>query len=231
MDRVEEIKHAIRWLPADDLQGMSDWLRERTDIERESHAIAEPASADALRASSYMTLDEYFKFEEASHRKHEYVNGVIYAMAGASLNHVSVANELLVAFKAHLRGTPCRAFGSDAMLHIRSETDVIMYYPDLMVACNKEDWGSHYVSNPKLIAEVLSPSTEHIDRREKAMNYRHVKSIQEYVLVEQDEYRVSVHRRADNWIPQVYSGREGVVEFRSISLSLPLLQIYMETLQ
>jgi Uma2 family endonuclease len=230
MDRVEEIKHALGWLPDEELNSITDWLRARADNEGASEAVAEPASANALRTPSYVTIDEYFELEEVSQIKHEYINGAVYAMSGASLAHVSVANELLVACKAHLRGGPCRAFGSDAMLRIFSETEDIMYYPDLVVACNKEEWGKNYVRNPKLVVEVLSPSTEHIDRREKATNYRRVTSIEEYILVEQDEYRVTVHRRAENWTPQVYVGREGVVEFRSICLTIPLAQIYVETL-
>jgi Uma2 family endonuclease len=81
-----------------------------------------------------------------------------------------------------------------------------------------------------LVAEVLSPSTEHIDRREKAMTYDRVTSIAEYALLEQDEHKVIVHRRAENWRPRAYTGPQAVVEFRSIGLSVPLAQIYEGTL-
>jgi Uma2 family endonuclease len=231
MDRVEEIKHALKWLRDDELNGVTDWLRERVDSETGSDAVAEPASASALRAPSYMTIDEYFELEEASQFKHEYINGVVYAMSGPTVAHARVTGELFIAFKARLRGGPCEAFATDVMLQIRSDTDEIIYRPDLVVACNREEWGKNYVCNPKLVVEVLSPSTEHIDRREKATTYRAVRSIEEYVLVEQDEYRVTAHRRADNWTPRVYSGGEAVVELPSISLAIPLKQIYAGTLQ
>jgi Uma2 family endonuclease len=117
-----------------------------------------------------------------------------------------------------------------AKLRIRSETDEIVYYPDLVVACNREEWGTNYVCNPKLVVEILSPSTEHIDRREKAMTYRRVDSIEEYVLLEQDEHRIVVHRRAENWKPHMYTGPQAAAEFRCLGLCVPLTQIYDGTL-
>jgi Uma2 family endonuclease len=86
------------------------------------------------------------------------------------------------------------------------------------------------VRNPKLVVEILSPSTKHIDRREKAMTYRRIASVEEYVLVAQDELEVIVQRRAENWRPQSCAAREAMVEFRSIGLSVPLAQIYEGTL-
>ncbi len=177
-----------------------------------------------------MTIDEYMKFEEQSPDRHEYVNGIVHAMNGPSVAHARIAGKLFVAVEAHLRGGPCEAFATDVKLRIRSETDEVVYYPDLIVACNSEEWGEHYVCNPKLVAEILSPSTMHIDRREKAMIYRRVASIEEYVLLEQRKHTVTVHRRSENWRPRVYSGPQSVAEFRSISLSVPLTQIYAGTL-
>jgi Uma2 family endonuclease len=178
----------------------------------------------------FMTIEEYMEFEEHSQFRHEYVNGIVHAMSGPSLAHVRIAGELFVAFKTHLRGSSCEPFATDAKLRIRSETDEIVYYPDIVVACNRDEWGTNYLCNPRLVAEVLSPSTEHIDRREKAMTYRRVTSIAEYALLEQDEHKVIVHRRAENWRPRAYTGPQAVVEFRSIGLSVPLAQIYEGTL-
>jgi Uma2 family endonuclease len=177
-----------------------------------------------------MTVDEYLQFEEQSPLRHEYVNGAIYAMTGASLAHVRITRELVSAFRGHLRGGPCEPFSTDLKLLIRSDTDEIFYYPDVMVACQREHWGPNYVRNPKLVAEILSPSTQHIDRREKAMTYRRIASVEEYVLLAQDDHKVIVHRRAENWRPQSYSGPEATVEFRLIGLSVPLAQIYEGTL-
>ena len=100
----------------------------------------------------------------------------------------------------------------------------------LDVAHFQDEWGKNYIVNPKLVVEVLSPSTQHSDRREKAMSYRRVMSIEEYMLAEQDEHRITVLRRVDGWKPEVYSGPQTIAELRSLSLSLPLAQIYAQTL-
>jgi Uma2 family endonuclease len=171
-----------------------------------------------------------YQLASQSSFRYEYVNGVVHAMCGPTLAHVRITGELFVAFKAHLRGRPCEPFASDAKLLIRSEKDELVYYPDVVIACNREEWGTNYVCNPKLVVEILSASTKHIDRREKAMNYRRVDTIEEYVLLEQVEHRVIVHRRAENWKPHMYTGPQAVAEFRSIDLRMPLAQIYGGTL-
>jgi Uma2 family endonuclease len=177
-----------------------------------------------------MTVDEYLKFEESSAVRHEYVNGSIYAAEDVSVAHARIAQELVIAVRRHLRGTLCEPFSTRLKLLIRTDTDEIVYYPDLMVACQRDDWGTHYVRNPKLVAEILSPSTEDIDRREKAITYRRIASVEEDVLLAQDDHQVIVQRRAENWRPQFYSGPEATVEFRSIGFSVPLAEIYEGTL-
>jgi Uma2 family endonuclease len=180
--------------------------------------------------SAFMTFDEYLEFEESSPVRHEYVNGEIYEMSGASVAHARIAREMVVAVGNHLRGGSCEPFSANLKLLIRSDTDEVIYYPDMMVACQRGDWGPNYVRNPKLVAEIVSPSTQHIDRREKAMTYRRIPSVEEFVLLAQDEHKVIVQRRAEHWRPQSYSGPEATVEFRSIGLSVPLAQIYEGTL-
>jgi Uma2 family endonuclease len=177
-----------------------------------------------------VTVDDYLEFEENSPVRHEYVNGSIYAMSGVSVAHARIARELVMAVGGHLRGGPCEPFSASLKLLIRTDIDEIFYYPDMMIACQRDDWGPNYVRNPKLVAEILSPSTQHIDRREKAMTYRRIASLEEYVLLAQDDHRVVVQRRAENWRPQMYSGPQATVEFRSIGLSVPLAQIYEGTL-
>jgi Uma2 family endonuclease len=226
---LEDIKHALEALPTDERDAIAKWLQELIGARDRSYRVEEPQLAYA-HPQPFMTVDEYMKFEEQSSFRHEYVNGVVHAMSGPSLAHVRITGKLFVAFETHLRGSPCEPFASEAKLRIRSETDEIIYYPDVVVACNRDEWGTNYVCNPKLVVEILSPSTEHIDRREKAMTYRRVVSIEEYVLLEQDEHKVMVHRRAENWKPQVYMGPQAVAEFRCINLSVPLAQIYSGTL-
>jgi Uma2 family endonuclease len=226
---LEDIRHALEALSTDERHVIARWLQELISARDRSYRVEEPQPAYA-HAQPFMTVDEYMKFEEQSSFRHEYVNGVVHAMSGPSLAHVRITGKLFVALETHLRGSPCEPFATDAKLRIRSEADEIIYYPDVVVACNRDEWGTNYVCNPKLVVEILSPSTEHIDRREKAMTYRRVVSIEEYVLLEQDEHKVIVHRRAENWKPQVYMGPQAVAEFRCISLSVPLAQIYAGTL-
>jgi len=225
----DDIRHALKDLSADERDAISKWLQALiTDSDR-SYRVEE-AQPKYVHAQPFMSVDEYMKFEEESSIRHEYVNGVVHVMSGPSVAHVRITGKLFVAFATHLRGNPCEPFVTDIKLWIRSDTDEIIYYPDVVVACNRDEWGTNYVCNPKLVVETLSPSTEHIDRREKAMTYRRVASIEEYVLLEQDEPKVIVYRRAENWKAQVYMGTQAVAEFRSIGLSVPLAQIYEGTL-
>ena len=230
MTTLDEIKHALKQLETDDRHTIAAWLDELIDGRHVSFGVEEPQPAYAPLNSSFMTLEEFLEFAQNSPLRYEYVNGVIHAMTAPAIAHSRIAGELFVAVKAHLRGGRCEVFATAVNLYIRSAGDEIVYIPDLVVACNREEWDKNWLCNPKLVAEILSPSTRHIDQREKAMTYRRVNSIEEYVLLEQSEHQVTVHRRADQWKPQVYSGPDAVVEFRSISLSVPLTQIYAGTL-
>lgn len=230
MDTMTEIQQALERLSLDERVDIADWLQKLIDTQPPGYAIAEPRSSSAAVEPPFMTAEEYLEFEEQSPLRHEYVNGAIYVMSGASVAHARITRELASAFRSHLRGGPCEPFSTDLKLQIRSDTDRIYYYPDVMVACQREDWGPDFVRNPKLVAEVVSPSTKHIDRREKAMTYRRIASVEEYVLLAQDKHEVIVQRRVENWRPQLYCGPEATVEFRSIGLSVPLAQIYEGTL-
>jgi Uma2 family endonuclease len=236
VETLEDIKHALKHLSADERDVIASWLQDQGANADCSYRVEEPPRAYARAepplpaVGELMTLDEYMEFEEQSSFRCEYVNGVVHAMSGPSVAHVRITGELFVALKTHLRGSPCEPFVPDVMLLIRSKTDELVYHPDLVVACNREEWGKNYVCNPKLVIEVLSPSTKHIDRREKAMNYRRVDSVEEYVLLEQDKHQVIVHRRAENWKPHLYMGPQAIAEFRCIELSVPLAEIYGGTL-
>jgi Uma2 family endonuclease len=230
MDTLVQIQHALERLSTAERETIANWLQEFTDAQSPGYPVGEPRSGYAFAQPPFMTVDEYLEFEEKSPLRHEYVNGAIYAMTGASVAHARITGELIIAFRGHLRGGPCEAFSTDLKLLIRSDTDDIFYYPDVMVACQRERWGTNYVRDPKLVAEILSPSTQHIDRREKAMTYRRMASVEEDVLLAQDDQKIIVQRRAQNWRPQLYTGPQAIAEFRSIGLSVPLAQIYEGTL-
>lgn len=230
MDTFAEVKQALERLSTDEREAIASWLQEFEKSLLPGYRVAEPRSSNAVVLPPYMTVDEYLEFEETSPIRHEYVNGAIYAMNGVSVAHARIARELTIAVGGHLRGGPCELFSADLKLMIRSDTDDIFYYPDMMVACDREHWGPNFVPNPKLVAEILSPSTRHIDLREKAMAYRRITSLEEYVVLAQDDHQVTVYRRVEKWRPQSYSGKKATVEFRSIGLSVPLARIYEDTL-
>lgn len=231
MSTISELKQALRSLSAAELESLAYWLEAVVEESRYRTFHVREAEPEHLEEEPVlMSWDEYLVFEECNPYRHEYVNGAVYAMSGASLAHNRIARELVVAFSSHLRGGPCEPFFLEAKLEIRAGNDQIMYYPDVMVSCRPEDRTGQSIRNPKLVVEILSKSTQHIDRREKAMTYQRVESIEEYGLIAQDQPRVIVHRRAQGWRPMLSSGIDAQVDFRSIGLQLPLAQIYEGTL-
>jgi Uma2 family endonuclease len=139
-----------------------------------------------------LSIEEYLKLEESSAVRHEYIAGHIFAMAGSSEAHNVICVNLVALLHAHLSKTGCRVFTND--MRVKIEAANSFYYPDIMVTCEPIDAKSVFKKAPILIAEVLSPSTKHIDRREKLMAYRQLPSLIEYVIVHQDRYRIEVYR-------------------------------------
>lgn len=230
MSSVEEVKRGLKWLSHAEREEISFWLQQYLRQESERDHVREPTPAYAARKPEVMTLEEYFAFEDQSPIRHEYVNGVLYAMTGPSLRHNRISQRLCQAFAERVRGGPCETFISEVKLLLKTAVDHVVYYPDVIVDCRPKDRGDCYVRNPKLVVEVLSPSTRRTDQTEKLLRYQSIESIEEYVLVEQDRHRVTAHRRAERWQPQDYIGEQALAEFRSIGLSLPLRQIYEDLL-
>ena len=175
---------------------------------------------------------DYLRLEETSDIRHEYVAGVIYAMTGATLRHNIIAGNIYSLVRAHLKGSPCRAFMSDAKLRVAKQN--AYYYPDVMVTCeprlNRLTATDTVVEQPLLVVEVLSPTTEGIDRREKRFAYRTLTSLREYVLVNADQVQVEIHRRLSevDWEITLLSAGDPV-ELKSIELATSLGQIYEES--
>jgi Uma2 family endonuclease len=174
---------------------------------------------------NYFSADEYLRWEEQQEEKHEYIDGQVYAMAGASENHVDITTNLTVILSNHLRGRDCKLFPSDMRLNIASKK--IYYYPDLLVTCDERDRFNKKQKNyPCLIIEVLSESTEAKDRGVKFANYQTIQSLQEYVLISQWEQRVEVFRRSEKfWVLQTYTAGESI-ELQSINLQIAIDAIY-----
>lgn len=234
MGTEDEIQQALKHLSAVDRRSFGHWLQELLQeldrAEVRDGIVGEPAAKYAEAELPFMTLEEFFEFENRSEVRHEYIDGGIFAMSGASVAHERIRHRLVMALGNHLRRGPCHVFSSGMQLVVRRESSNICYYPDVMVDCRRDEWAGHFVRNPTLVLEILSPSTQLTDRREKLQNYRLIPSVEEYVLVSQDERKLTIFRRADEWRPQVCTGVEATAEFRSIDLTLPLIDVYDDIL-
>ena len=171
-----------------------------------------------------LSLEAYLEQERSATVKHEYAAGHTYAMAGASERHNGIALNLAAFLHGATRDRPCRAFVSD----MRVAIDQVVYYPDLMVCCETDDSDPWLKRAPCLVIEILSESTERIDRGEKLYNYRRIPTLRAYLLVSQDAMRVEVYRRdgADDWRHEVHEGAEARILLDCPPAELALAQIY-----
>ena len=183
-------------------------------------------SSPALKI--HCTPQEYLALERRSNVKHEFEDGKLYAMAGASRNHGLVAMNLGREISTALRNRPCEAFMSDMRVWV-NETGLYTY-PDLVVACDEpvyQDNQADTLLNPSLIAEILSPSTESYDRGRKFAHYRRLASLREYVLVAQDRVFVEHWRlQGEEWTRSELKRREDLLHLESIGCVIALETIY-----
>lgn len=152
----------------------------------------------------YLDPEAYLIAEQASDIRHEYVGGQLFAMAGAGEAHNRIAGNLFFHIRSVTRGTPCGAFVAD--MKVRVEKHDAFYYPDVVLTCDQDDRESLYKQAPCLIVEVLSPSTEVIDRREKLIAYRTLTSLRYYMLVSQERRQVELYSLGADaiWRHQVF---------------------------
>lgn len=225
MESIDEIKQAICRLPRFERDQIVYWACDLLPMVREPPA----AYAEAVRR--FLSVEEYLALEEKSPVKHEYVAGEVFAMSGVSRRHSLITVSLGREFSNHLQGGPCEVHLEAFKLRLRIDEADAFYYPDVMVACGREGIEDYYLRNPTLVVEVLSPSTELTDRREKALSYRQIATLEEYAFVAQSHPEVTLHRRSEGWKPFVLTSTESVADFRSIGLSLPLSRIYADALR
>jgi len=236
-NHLDPIKSAIQQLSPQDRQKLDAWLVTSSsraadtpvshDLRPLADQVAEPTVAyDTSTEHQRLSVDEYLEFEANSKQRHEYIDGAVYAMAGASEKHELIKGNVFAAIHGHLRGGPCKAYSSDFKVRLQISQRDLFYYPDVMVACSREGVASHYLHFPKLIVEVLSPSTESIDRREKFLNYKQIATVEEYALLGQEAAQITIYRRAQDWVPHIHAGPDGMAAFQCIGLSLTLGQIY-----
>lgn len=174
------------------------------------------------------TFDDYLDVEARSPAvKHEYVRGEILAMAGGSVEHAALSAAIGGLLMAHLRGTPCRAYSSDLRIRVRAAD--IATYADASVVCDpveRDPSSPAHVTNPRVVVEVLSPSTADYDRDEKRLYYQQLPSLQEYVLIAQDRRHVEVwHREGDLFSRTVHVAGE-TAALKSIDFVLDVDELY-----
>ncbi len=173
----------------------------------------------------YITAEEYLGIERQSPIRHEYRRGLVYAMAGGTDNHDRIALNLLSSINLHLRDSNCRFYSGNVKVNYRDE---FYYYPNAFVTCDVRDRDNRYIKRyPKLIAEVLSPSTQAFDAGDKFKDYQQIESLEEYVLISQESQRVECRRRtaANTWETVVYES-EDQVTLKSIGLELSMAELY-----
>jgi Uma2 family endonuclease len=170
---------------------------------------------------------EYLATERDGLVRHEYIDGEVHAMAGASDRHGLIVSALVYALKPHARRNACQLFSSDMKLKLNLSGKIVFYYPDLVLACDADDNDPYYRTAPKLVIEVLSESTERIDRREKLLSYIRIDSLVEYVIVEQARRSVEIYRRRNDWLPDTVE-ETGEVKLDSLDCTLTLDDIYAD---
>jgi Uma2 family endonuclease len=170
-----------------------------------------------------LTVDEYLKAEVLSPVKHEYLGGVVYAMAGGRNLHNVIAGNVFAFLHARLRGNRCRPYNSDTKIRVRLPTHVRFYYPDSSVIGRPNPHYESFQDEPVVIAEVLSRKTRRIDEGEKRDAYLAIQSLSVYLLVEQELPAVVVHRRTERgFVRETYQNMDAVIPLPEIGTELPL---------
>lgn len=181
------------------------------------------------QATPTYSPQQYLAIERDAQQKHEYLNGEIFAMVGASERHNLIAVNLVASIYSQLRGTPCKVYSTDMRLKVSATG--LYTYPDVIALCGEahfDDEQRDTLLNPTVVIEVLSKSTEGYDRGEKFAHYRRIESLAEYLLISQDKYCIEHYvRQPDNqWLMSEVSKLDERIELPSIKCTLLLSDVY-----
>lgn len=168
-----------------------------------------------------ITEQDYLNNELQSQIKHEFIDGELFAMVGASSAHNLIAGNMFAEIKAHLKGKPCRPYISDMKVRIESN----YYYPDVLVDCSDITDDAYFAETPILIIEVLSESTKQYDKTFKLQQYKKIATLQEYVMIEQNKALVEVVSRLNGWQAHYYGLGESFM-LQSVGLRLSVADVY-----
>lgn len=174
-----------------------------------------------------LSVTDYLEGEEVSSVKREFVDGVVYAMAGASVNHNRIATNATIAVGAPLRGQRCQVFNSDTKVRIRQSHSTRFYYPDLSIVCRPNPGTDSYHDEPVVIIEVISESTRRVDEFEKRDAYLSINSLSVYILLEPRTAAALAYRRIDHgFAKENYAGMDAIIPLPEIGCSLNLAECY-----
>ena len=182
------------------------------------------------KAYPIFSVENYLDFERVQVERHEFLDGSVYAMAGESPNHSTICFNLYAIVGLQLRGKRCRGFSPN--MKIATNEKGLYSYPDLAVICGQPtfyDGTKDVITNPTLIVEVLSPSTESYDRGEKFLRYTNqIESLQNYVLISRNKPLIEIYSRLENdgWEKSEVAGLESVMKIDSIECEISLAELY-----
>jgi Uma2 family endonuclease len=182
----------------------------------------------SAHAHPRLTEDEYFALDSAAEFKSEFYDGVMYAMSGGTYPHGQIILNLGAELRQALRGRRCSVTASDVRVRVDRDTYA---YPDIAVVCSEPRFAENNkntLSNPTVLVEVLSPSTESHDRGLKFIRYRQLESLREYVLVSQDQPRVEIYLRqpSGSWLLSEFAALDSAAKFESLDCKIPFAEIY-----
>lgn len=172
-----------------------------------------------------LTEEEYLAHERTSEYRSEFVGGEMFAMSGGTLRHNALAVAFLGLYRETLRRRGCFVFSADAKVRTAASRSYV--YPDVAVTCGSVKLESEYLENPKLIVEVLSPSTADYDRGTKFGLYREIPALDDYVILHQERIRAEHWRRLpEGWLLRDYEGPDSVIPIDGLGLRIELDQLY-----
>jgi Uma2 family endonuclease len=180
--------------------------------------------SQALRTPKRWTAAEYLEFEASAVERHEFVDGIVYAMVGGTDRHNLISGDLFLALGNHF-APPCQVFEQAMKLRIVIQRAEHFYYPDSLVSCSEADRNPEYREQPILLAEVLSPTTERIDRQEKFEAYQKIPSLREYAIIAQDVPQVEIFRRGNAWRVETFFMNDKIT-LASVGLTIPVARLY-----
>lgn len=193
----------------------------------------------ARKAAAFLTADEYLALETHARTKHEYLEGVIYAwqgqvpesMAGGSRAHHRISLNIATALNMALRGTACAPYMADMRLRVAvaaGRTQSAYFYPDVFVHCGpSQPPEATEIEDPRVIIEVLSPSTEAFDRGVKFAAYRQIDALQEYLLIDPDTRRVEAYRRNERGAFELHDQTgQPTLQLSSVDLVMPMAEVF-----